>query len=112
MFRQSSKIISNLQLKGSLGLQSVRHNRCGMKKVCAEEVIRMDDVFEKQPKKKCGKLCPEIVEKPCETEDHSCKRGKVPPTCVKKTKTPNFVKRENPSLSFSEMLYLLRKKCA
>ena len=111
MFRQSSKIISNLQSKGSLSLQSIRHNQCGMKKVCAEEVIRMDEVFEKQPKKKCGKLCPEIVEKPCETEDQNCKRGKVPPICVKKPKIPNFVKRDNPSLSFSEMLYLLRKKC-
>lgn len=111
MFRQSSKIISNLQLKGSFSLNSVRNHGCGMKKICAEEVIRMDDVFAKQPKKKCGKLCPEIVEKPCETENQTCRKGKVPPICVKKAKIPNFVKIENPSLSFSEMLYLLRKKC-
>ena len=111
MFRQSIKIISNSQLKGSLSFQSIRHNQCGMKKICAEEVIRMDDVINKQAKKKCGKLCPEVFENSCKVEKPICKKGKVPPVCVKKTSVPHFVKRENPSLSFSEMLYLLRKKC-
>lgn len=111
MFRQPFKILSNSQLKREFSLQSIRNGRCGMRRICAEEVIRMDDVYNMTTKKKCGKLCPERVAIPCDAEEPTCRKGKVPPTCVKVSRNTNFVKRENPSLSFSEMLYLLRKKC-
>lgn len=111
MFRQSSKILSNSSLKETLSLLTFRNYACGMKQVCAEEVIRMDEIFDQQPKKKCGKLCPLDVGTPCDVKVQTCKKGRVPPTCVKKSKLKHFVKRENPTLSFSEMLFLIRKKC-